>query len=78
MQFRFSLPLEIDQPGAELSSARKVSVQLAYEHGRWQGRCQDPPVATHYCDTLEESLTAAAREVQREWSRDAQAQSAGP
>ena len=67
MLFRLNLPLEIDRCVDGLSSPMGVTVQVVCLGGKWQAQCQDPPVATLVCDTLEEALMAAAREIQQEW-----------
>ena len=67
MLFRLNLPLEIDRSVGGLSAPVGVTVQVICQGGKWQAQCQDPPVATLVCDTLEEVLMAAAREIQQEW-----------
>ncbi len=67
MVFRLSMTLELERPDAQLAGFDSVDVVLMYEGGRWRGQCQEPPVATLACETLEEVLVTLAKEVQREW-----------
>ncbi len=67
MVFRLSLPLEIERPDQQFSGFQAVPVQIIYEAGRWRAQCQEPPVLTTSCDTLQEALVCAAKEIQRDW-----------
>jgi hypothetical protein len=65
-----NIPIELERAEADLSSTTEVLVELVYEGGKWRGVCVEPPVATLRCDTLEEALITAAREITREWRRE--------
>lgn len=67
MVFRVNLPMLLERPGCELSEATSVTIQLVFERGRWRAQCQEPPVATLICDSMEEALIAAAREITSDW-----------
>ena len=67
MLFRLDLPIEINRCTGDLSAPQSVTVQLVCQGGKWRAQCQDPPVATLLCDSIEEALIAAAREIQQEW-----------
>ena len=71
MEMRFNLPLQIGLGDAELGDYAHVTVQVIYEGARWRGQCQDPPICTHYCETIEEVLVATMKQVRQ----DAAAQS---
>lgn len=69
MVFRLEVPIELERPGSALAENVQVTICLIYERGRWRGMCQNPPVSTLLCDSMEEALKTAAKEVQADWSR---------
>ena len=68
MLFRVTLPVEVERSTGDLSTSTTVPVQLIYQGGRWQAQCQDPPVATLLCETMEEALVAAVKEMNQDWA----------
>lgn len=69
MVFRLPLTIEVDRAEAEFSASRQIPLKLIYERGCWRAECQDPPVATLLCETLEEALRTAAREISADIAR---------
>ncbi len=65
MQFRFELPLNVRCPGDYLDTWLPAKVQLQYQAGKWTANCQDPPVLSVMCDSIEEALVAVAQDLQR-------------
>jgi hypothetical protein len=61
-----TLPMTVEQPGAMLSAAVEASVDLVYQAGKWKAQCRQPPVATVLCDSLEQALVTAAKEIAAE------------
>ncbi len=73
MIFRLGLPLELERPTGEMTTAVRVEVQIVYDGGKWRMQCQDPPVATLMCDSLEEALITGTREIMQEWAAEEKA-----
>lgn len=68
MILRVTLPLEVEQTRDGLGDATPVSVQFILEHGKWRAQCTEPPIATLQCDTFEEAVRAAGREIVADWA----------
>ncbi len=66
MQFRVTLPVEVERPSDDFTVSVKLSVDIAYHGGRWRGQCADPPLVTPLCETLEQALVAIAKEIERD------------
>lgn len=71
MTFRFDLPVEVERQTDTLDGTIAITLQVVCHGGKWRAQCQTPPVATLVCDTLEEALISAVREVEREWAEPA-------
>lgn len=66
MDFRVNMTIEVDQVGNGLAIHTPIPIQLTYQRGQWQGRCESPPVSTLVCDSLSEALVACAEQVAAE------------
>lgn len=66
MQFRIRLPLAVETPRGELNSTVRAEIDLLYQGGKWRAHCQQPPVVTVLCDTLDQALVAVAKEILRD------------
>ena len=68
MNFAVNVVVSVDQVANALAIETPLLMQLAYEKGRWQARCESPSVATSDFGSMEEALIAggeqAALEVQ--------------
>ncbi len=70
MTFRISLPIRVERQTHDLSDSVQVDVQIVYQGGRWRGQCAAPPMITHMCDSMQEAIVAAAKELIRNWELD--------
>jgi hypothetical protein len=68
MVFRLPLMIEVDKPEAEFCASRQIALKVIYERGRWRAECQNPPIVTVLCETMEEAIRSAAHEVAAEFS----------
>lgn len=68
MTFHVVHRILVERPDGDLKSAREVELLLTYERGQWRAKCQQPPVATLRCDSMEEALVTAAKEIVAEWA----------
>ena len=69
MTFRFNLPIEVERSTGKLGTTTDVMVQIVCQGSKWRAQCQDPPVCTLWCDTMEEALTCAVKEMARDWAQ---------
>jgi hypothetical protein len=63
MLFRVQLPIEVECPAGDLNTTVPARVDLAYHGGKWRAQCQQPPVMTVMCDSLEQALVAIAKAI---------------
>lgn len=67
MEFRFDLPLQVLDEGGDLCRESDVTLQIHYRSGKWHGQCAEPPVITTMCDTLQDAIVSAVKEIQQDW-----------
>jgi len=60
MDFRVNFTIEVAQVGNGLAIQTPTPIQLVYQRGQWQGRCESPTVSTDMFDSMEEALIACA------------------
>lgn len=64
-----TVKLEVEQQHDTFASSVPAEVQLVYDRGKWRAQANDPPIATFMCDSLEEALIAAGKEIQADLAR---------